>query len=141
GQDTESGHAGLESPIAGTAAASGHVSRPDVSVAPEIRVLDDPEELARESADMFLWLGGQALGRTGRFRVCLTGGSTPRRLYETIASSASTGLDWRRCEFYFGDERCVPPDDPASNFGMASTKLLGPLKIPDADIRRMPGAL
>jgi 6-phosphogluconolactonase len=114
-----------------------------VVTAPEIRVLDDLTELAREAADLFLWMAEQAIGRAGRFRVCLSGGSTPRRLYEALAVSRGkpgmTPLDWKAVEFYFGDERCVPSDDPASNFGMVRATLFQALQIRDGQIFRMRG--
>lgn len=68
--------------------------------------------------------------------VVLAGGSTPRRAYE-IASSA----DWSTAKVWFGDERCVPPDDERSNFRMAKEALFDRLSAPPAAIFRMPGEL
>lgn len=68
--------------------------------------------------------------------VVLAGGSTPRRAYE-IASSA----DWSTAKVWFGDERCVPPDDERSNFRMAKEALFDRLTAPPAAIFRMPGEL
>ena len=65
--------------------------------------------------------------------IALAGGSTPRRLYERLASC---DFLWRQTEVFFGDERCVPPDHPASNFGMAAETLLA--KVP-ARVHRMRG--
>jgi 6-phosphogluconolactonase len=107
---------------------------------PEIRVLQDIEELSQEAADLFLWVGCQAQQRAGRFRVCLTGGSTPKRMYDTLAASAQgSSMDWRRVEFYFGDERCVPPDDRESNYRLAHDALFRPLKIAESQTFRMRG--
>lgn len=106
----------------------------------EVRILDDAEELAREAADFFRWLGEQTIAASGRFRVALCGGSTPRALYMELARSGfSQQSDWSRAEFYFGDERYVPPDHPDSNFGMAQETLFGPLKITSERIFRMAG--
>jgi len=108
--------------------------------APELRILNDSTELAGEAAELFLWLGRQAIERDGRFRVALSGGSTPRMLYTTLAGPACAGqLDWQRIEFYFGDERCVAPDHPESNFKTVEDTLFGPLKIAPKQIARMKG--
>lgn len=102
--------------------------------------MNDSEELAREAADLFVWLGEQAIVPVGTFRVALSGGSTPRAVYSALSGEAcSKRLDWSRVEFYFGDERCVPPDHPDSNFGMANAALFRPLKIDPRRICRMPG--
>ncbi len=68
--------------------------------------------------------------------VVLAGGSTPRRAYELAASA-----DWTGAKVWFGDERCVPPDDERSNFRMAKEALLDRLAAPPAAIFRMPGEL
>lgn len=117
-----------------------------MSVSPEIRVLDHDQEVAAEAADLFVWLGEQAIrtraneAEAGRFRVALSGGSTPRLLYQTLAGSPyAKRLDWERVEFYFGDERCVPPDHPDSNFRLAEETLFRQLNIPTERIFRMQG--
>lgn len=108
--------------------------------APEIRVLENHEEVAREAAELFLWFGNQAQAQRGNFQVCLSGGSTPNALYETLASpSNAKQLDWGAVECYFGDERCVPSDDPRSNFAMVNAALFRPLRIPSDRIFRMRG--
>lgn len=113
-----------------------------MTAAPEIRILQDPDELAREAADLFGWLGSQAIGMTGRFQVCLTGGSTPKQMYATLATPPYTKqLDWGSAEFYFGDERAVPPDDPHSNYRMANETLFRPLTIASDRVFRMRGEL
>lgn len=105
----------------------------------ETRILDNDEELAREAAELFLWLGQQAMAARGRFRVALSGGTTPKKLYAAlIHGPGRADLDWSRTEFYFGDERCVPPDHRDSNFGMAEQALFQPLSIPSDRIYRMP---
>jgi len=109
--------------------------------APEIRVLQDPDELAREAADLIGWLVGQAIEKSGLARICLTGGSTPRTCYETLARSYADQLDWRSVEFYFGDERAVPPDHHASNYAMANEALFRPLGLAPEQILRMRGEL
>jgi 6-phosphogluconolactonase len=111
-----------------------------MSPAPELRILDDVREVAQEAADLFVWLGKQAIATGGTFRVALSGGSTPKELYGRLAAPDLSGqLDWKKVELYFGDERCVPPDHPESNFGMADATLFRPLKIAPERIFRMRG--
>ncbi len=106
--------------------------------APEIRILTDTAELAAEAADLFVWFGQQAMARSGCFRVALSGGSTPKALYAALTSPPlSDQLDWIRVEFFFGDERCVVPDHPESNYGLANEFLFRPLKFPEARIFRV----
>jgi len=69
------------------------------------------------------------------FAIALAGGDTPRRTYERLAADAS--VDWPRVEFFWGDERAVPPDHPDSNFRMADRALLRPLGIDPRRIHRM----
>lgn len=107
---------------------------------PELRVMEDTDELAAAAADLFVWLCEQAVGASGVFRVALSGGSTPAALYAALAGPRfSTQVDWLRVEFYFGDERCVHPQDPESNFGRAYDQLFRPLKIPVNQIFHMAG--
>ena len=81
---------------------------------PQIEVLDDPSAAVGE-----LMAEAAAGGR----HIVLTGGSTPRAAYE---HAAGLGADWSRATFWFGDERCVPPDDPESNAHMVHEALLAP---------------
>ncbi|MGH7256600.1 MAG: 6-phosphogluconolactonase, partial [Nitrospirales bacterium] len=115
-------------------------NRKRMAMAPELRIMDDPPELAREAADLFVWLAEQAVETTGQCRLALSGGSTPKLLYAELAGPAfRSRLDWTGLEFYFGDERCVPPDHPESNFALAEKDLFRPLKVEATRIFRMPG--
>jgi 6-phosphogluconolactonase len=107
----------------------------------EVHIFEDSVELAAEAADLFLWLAEQAIGARGRCTVALSGGSTPKSIYSLLASSHAGRLDWSRVFFFFGDERCVPPSHPESNFHMAQTSLFLPLSLPAARIFRMRGEL
>jgi 6-phosphogluconolactonase len=95
----------------------------------DIRVCDDP---ARDAAERLA-----AAANAGE-QIVLTGGSTPRRAYERLAAMP---VDWTRCTLWFGDERCVPPTDERSNFGMVRDSLLDRLPEPLPDVRRLPGEL
>jgi 6-phosphogluconolactonase len=106
----------------------------------EIRVVNDGQELAGEAAELFVWLGSQTIATGSCFRVALAGGSTPKGLYAALTEPRfSKELNWTNVEFYFGDERCVPPDHPESNFGMANRTLFRPLGIESQRIFRMEG--
>jgi 6-phosphogluconolactonase len=77
----------------------------------------------------------EAVRERGVFTLALSGGDTPRRLYTELAGGA--GIDWPSVEFFWGDERPVPPDHPDSNFGMAHAALLAPLGIAADRIHRI----
>ena len=98
----------------------------------DITVVADAEEAARLVAER---LAEQA--RAGG-SIVLTGGSTPRRAYELAAGLEP---DWSRVEVWWGDERCVPPDDGRSNYGMAKAALLDLLKVSPAAVHRIRGEL
>jgi 6-phosphogluconolactonase len=92
-------------------------------------VLDDPAAAAAERIAAVAGGGGH---------IALTGGSTPRAAYER---AAAMDLDWSAATLWFGDERCVAPDDPRSNYGMAKAALLDRLSAPHPAVRRIRGEL
>ena len=97
--------------------------------AEELRRCEDIEAISRAAAEEFRRAAATAIAARGSFRVVLSGGSTPRRTYEILAAPEQRDrIDWEAVEFFWGDERPVPPDDPESNFGMARAALLG--KVP-----------
>jgi 6-phosphogluconolactonase len=107
---------------------------------PEIIVCRNLDEAARVAAEQFVALAGPAIGRTGRFTVALSGGSTPRPLYARLAADHYRRLiDWPRVHFFWGDERCVPPDHPDSNFRAAEETLLARVPVAASNIHRMNG--
>ena len=91
-------------------------------------------------ADAAARLAAERLAEAARAggHIVLTGGSTPRRAYELAAELEP---DWSRAEVWWGDERCVPPDDERSNYGMAKAALLDRLAVPPAAVHRMRGEL
>jgi len=100
---------------------------------PDVRVLPTPAAVAEAAAERIV---AAAARTTGRFAIALSGGSTPRVLYRLLVSKP---VDWARVHVYFGDERCVPPDDPASNYRMAREALLDHVPIPGGNVHRMRG--
>jgi 6-phosphogluconolactonase len=76
----------------------------------------------------------------GSFAVALAGGSTPKAMFALLAAEPlRSQVDWASVRFFFGDERCVPPDHPDSNYGMAKKTLFDPLGIPAQNVHRMHG--
>jgi len=106
---------------------------------PEIRIAD-ASHVAAEAAALVLEVGQEALRAKGRFFIALSGGTTPEILYRALASpSCADCFDWSKAIFFFSDERCVPPDDPRSNYALADRTLFAPLHIPSSQIYRMAG--
>src|SRR5687768_2817441 len=97
---------------------------------PEVKVFDDPEGVARAAASRFAGLAREAVSARGLFTVALSGGSTPRRVYELLAGEEFRGqIDWGNVHVFFGDERAVPFDHAESNYRMASESLLSRVPI------------
>jgi 6-phosphogluconolactonase len=96
----------------------------------------DLDALSRAAADDFTKLVN-ATDRT--FHVALSGGSTPKKLFDVLAERGRGALPWDRIELWWGDERCVPPDDPDSNYGMAKQHLIDPLGLEPSRIHRLEG--
>ncbi|HET8668383.1 MAG TPA: 6-phosphogluconolactonase [Terriglobales bacterium] len=85
----------------------------------EVRVYRDAEQVARAAAELFVETAAESIEARGRFRVALSGGSTPRRVYELLATPAfSSHVDWDSVDIFWGDERYVPAEDRDSNYGM-----------------------
>jgi 6-phosphogluconolactonase len=104
----------------------------------KILVLDDASQVARLAADRFAELARAAIDERGRFSVALAGGSTPKRAYELLSSDEyKDQLDWSKVHIFFGDERCVPPDDAESNYRMANEALLSRLPLTPQNIHRI----
>ncbi|MBC2839452.1 6-phosphogluconolactonase [Robiginitalea sp. SC105] len=101
----------------------------------EIQVYPGKQEAAEALAEqMAEW------AREGSMEhIALSGGSTPEVLFDTLAEDYWFRLPWKEFQFYWGDERCVPPTDPQSNFRMTREHLFDPLPIPDAHIHRIRG--
>lgn len=106
----------------------------------DIRVLGNDQEVARAAADCFVDIALKSISTLGRFSVALAGGSTPRHTYELLASDEYRNrLPWPKVHIFFGDERCVPPTDTASNYLMADEALISLLPIPAENVHRMAG--
>jgi len=96
----------------------------------------DLDALSRAAADDFTAL----VSSTDRtFHVALSGGSTPKKLFDELVRRGRAALPWDRIELWWGDERCVPPDHPDSNYGMTKQHLIDPLELDPARIHRLEG--
>jgi 6-phosphogluconolactonase len=105
-------------------------------VSGELRVFGDAEALARETAQ---WLCAVARAATGRFAICCSGGSTPKRLYELLGQKEiAVQFPWERAHWFWGDERLVPHNHPDSNYGMTRKALLGHVPAPRQNIHAVP---
>jgi 6-phosphogluconolactonase len=106
----------------------------------EIRVLPNAAQVALAAAEELVHAAEDATSNRGVFRVAFSGGRTPRALFQTLASRRFRGrIEWGRPRVFFVDERCVPPTHERSNYRMAKEHLLGPLRIPEANVFRIRG--
>ncbi len=105
----------------------------------ELVVCSDAEELNRRTAEQFVRLATESVAATGKFTVALSGGSTPKALYSLLAGQTCQPLvPWSRVYFFWSDERCVPPDHPESNYGMARVTMLEKVPVPTENVYRVP---
>jgi 6-phosphogluconolactonase len=111
-------------------------------VRPDIRTYANLELAAHKAADLVEKTATWAIDHHGFFTLALAGGNTPRPLHELLAGSPySDRLSWSDFYIFWGDERCLPPDRPESNFAMAEETLLGDVGIPAANVHRIRGEL
>jgi 6-phosphogluconolactonase len=106
---------------------------------PDITVAADAEALCRAAAGVFQRASADALAARGVFTVALSGGSTPRGLYSLLASDEAfrSAIAWDCGEFFWSDERHVPPDHPESNYRMAEEALLSRVPVKANRIHRV----
>lgn len=107
-----------------------------------LHVFDTTDEVLQALAGFFVKSADEAIAQNSQFTVALSGGSSPKKLYELLASDAyKKQIDWKKVYFFFGDERNVPDTDKDSNALMVQTALFDPLKIPAANIFKVNTAL
>ncbi len=106
---------------------------------PKVVILPDPGGLAHEGARRFADAAVSAVREGRPFRVALSGGSTPKALFEILAHEPyRSQIDWTQVQVFFSDERFVPAESPDSNYGMALTALLNHIPISDACVHAVP---
>ena len=108
-----------------------------------LRIVADARAVAGEAATGLVSRALDATAARGRFTVALSGGSTPRLLYATLAARVdsaapgTTAVPWDQLHLFWGDERAVPPSHPDSNFAVTRELLLAHLSVPDANVHRI----
>lgn len=110
-----------------------------VAVQREVRILPDVAAVARRAAQIFVESAQQAVKERGVFTVALSGGSTPKALHSLLVSDATfrNAMPWDKAQFFFGDERHVPPDHADSNYRMANETLLSKAPIQSHQVHRI----
>jgi len=108
-----------------------------VTTSTEIRILTTPQELFSAAADEVIHAATESVAARGRFTIALSGGSTPKSLFNLLATNARTTLPWDKMFFFWGDERHVPPTDPDSNYRMADEAMLSKIPVKPENIFRI----
>jgi 6-phosphogluconolactonase len=112
----------------------------DTARAEHVEVYPDPAAMMRAEAERVVTLTAAAIAEHGRCSLALAGGSTPRPLYELLATPRfASRIDWSRVHLFWGDERCVLPEHPDSNFRMAREALLDRVPVPWGQVHRIAG--
>ena len=108
----------------------------------QVRIYRDPAELALKAARAFARLADQYVVGCGKFTVALSGGSTPKAMFSVLAADPFLNtVPWSAIYFFWGDERCVPPDHAESNYRMTNEALLSKVPIPPENIFRIPAEM
>jgi 6-phosphogluconolactonase len=109
----------------------------------EIRILADANAIAQTAAVEFVEAAREAVCLKDSFSVALAGGSTPKALYELLLNNGQLRamVPWNKIQFFFGDERHVPPDDAESNFRMASEAMLAKAPVDPKHVHRIKGEI
>ncbi|MEW2922394.1 6-phosphogluconolactonase [Muricauda sp. ANG21] len=101
----------------------------------DLKIYRDKQEVAEQFSAYFV----EKTKTEGTFHVALSGGSTPKIVFDVLAKNFSDKVDWSKVHFYWGDERCVPPTDDESNYKMTVEHLFSKIKVPKANIHRIRG--
>ncbi|MDI6853822.1 MAG: 6-phosphogluconolactonase [Deltaproteobacteria bacterium] len=100
-----------------------------------LHIYPDYETLSRAAAELFATRSAEAVKLHGRFSVALSGGSGPVGFYELLARAPyRERVDWKKVHFFWGDERCVPEDDPRSNARLARRAFLASVPVPEDQV-------
>ncbi len=108
----------------------------------EVKRYPNLEVLSEAAAEFICSLAGERVSQSGLFTIALSGGKTPKSLYEKLAASPHAArMPWPHIHLFWGDERCVPLDHPESNFSMAFHALISKVPIPPQNVHRMPAEI
>ncbi len=102
---------------------------------PTTHIFKNNEAVAEAFADFLQ----KEIAKAEKINIALSGGSTPKVLFDILAKKYANKIDWKKVHFYWGDERCVPPTDEESNFKMTNEKLFQQINIPSENIHRVLG--
>lgn len=101
----------------------------------KVIIFDNPELLADSFAKYFM----NEVSLREQYNIALSGGSTPKIIFKVLAEKYSKKIDWNKVHFYWGDERCVPPDSNESNYRMTKDTLLDKISMPESNVHRIKG--
>lgn len=105
----------------------------------QVAIYPDLDTISQHAAQYVVRIANEAIVTRGRFTIALSGGNTPKKLYSLLGSEPyRSQIDWKLVDIFWGDERCVPPDSPDSNYRMAHEVLLSQIQIPAPQVHRMP---
>lgn len=104
-----------------------------------MNIFSSPSILAEKFAKDLINSVNESADKKKPLSVALSGGSTPELLFSLLGDHYSKSAPWEYVHFFWGDERCVPPDHPESNYGLAKTKLFDKIDIPSSNIHRIKG--
>lgn len=101
----------------------------------EVKIYKDKQKVAEEFSG---YLSDLVKGKEV-FHIALSGGSTPKLIFDVLAAAYKDAIDWSKIHFYWGDERCVPPTDEQSNYKMTVEHLFSKIEVPTTNIHRILG--
>jgi 6-phosphogluconolactonase len=104
-----------------------------------LKIFPSPNELAMNFAEELVTMIDRSFKNAVPFTIALSGGTTPEFLFQVLSEHFAESVDWKYVHFFWGDERCVPPDDAQSNYGMAQRKFLSRIEIPSGNIHKIRG--
>jgi 6-phosphogluconolactonase len=104
-----------------------------------LNIFPSPLKMAEKFAEELVYTINESVKMKKPFTIALSGGSTPELLFSELGDKFSKYVSWKYVHFFWGDERCVPPDDPESNYGMTRRTLLEKIEIPSSNVHRIRG--
>lgn len=104
-----------------------------------VKIFPSPNELAMNFAEKMASMIARSSKNAEPFTIVLSGGTTPELLFKVLSENFAESVPWKFVHFFWGDERCVPPDNDESNYGMAQRKFLSRIEIPSGNIHRIRG--
>ncbi len=109
---------------------------------PEVKIFTTPETMAESLSEEFYRYVNSCLLTRNKLNIALSGGNTPTLFFKCLSDfdqQKANKMDWRRIHFFWGDERCVPPNHKESNYGSANKVLFSKINIPESNIHRIEG--